>query len=142
MKVGLSIPVDELTLPIEEIAPAAETRGVESLWVGEHTHTPVATRHPRTPDGHLPETYKHFLDPFVVLGVAAVTTSSLRLGTSIVLPAEHEPLAMAKRVATLDFISRGRLELGVGYGWNALELVNNGVDLKRRRATFREKVAA
>jgi len=126
---------------MEVVAPLAERHGIESLFLGEHTHTPVETVNPHYPNG-LPDFYKRFLDPFVQLSVAAALTSTIRIGTGVVLVAERNPLELAKAVASLDFISNGRFEFGVGYGWNPLELANNGVDPTKRRTVFREKLAA
>jgi len=101
----------------------------------------VATVHPATADGSLPEFYKKFPDVFVTLAAAAAVTSRLRLGTGVVLVAEHNPLQLAKSVASLDRLSGGRVEFGVGYGWNPLELANNGVEWAERRAVFGEKLS-
>ncbi len=113
---------------------------MECLFQGEHSHTPVATIYPASPDGELPEFYKRFPDIFVTLAAAAAVTDRIRLGTGIVLVAEHNPLHLAKAVASLDRLSDGRVEFGVGYGWNSLELANNGVDWATRRAVFAEKL--
>lgn len=121
------------------VAPAVEAHGLDALFIGEHTHTPVATVHPAYPHG-LPDFYKRFLDPFVQLAVAAAVTKQVRLGTGVLLVAERNPLELAKSVASLDQVSGGRVEVGVGYGWNRLEMLNNGVDPARRRAAFREKL--
>jgi probable F420-dependent oxidoreductase len=90
----------------------------------------------------VPEFYKRFLDPFVQLAVAAAVTERVRLGTGVVLVAERNPLELAKAVASLDVVSGGRVEVGVGYGWNRLEAANNGVDPATRRAVAREKLGA
>ena len=90
----------------------------------------------------MPEFYKRFLDPFVQLSVAAAVTERIRLGTGVVLVAERNPLELAKSVASLDVVSNGRVEVGVGYGWNPLEMANNGVNPALRRKVFREKLTA
>jgi probable F420-dependent oxidoreductase len=69
-------------------------------------------------------------------------TSRIRLGTGVALVAQHDPITFAKEIATLDFLSGGRLVLGIGYGWNAEEMENHGIDVKRRRAIVREKMLA
>jgi probable F420-dependent oxidoreductase len=140
--VGANLIVNDATPSIIEIAQRAEARGIESLFQGEHTHTPVATVHPATVDGQLPDFYKRFPDVFITLAAAAAVTSTIRLGTGVVLVAEHNVLQLAKSVASLDQLSGGRVEFGVGYGWNALELANNGVAWTDRRAVFGEKLAA
>lgn len=125
------------------LAVELEARGVASLWIPEHTHIPVSRRTP-PPTGEevLPEMYKRTLDPFVALSWAAATTTRLRVGTGILLPAQRDPVVTAKEAATLDLLSGGRLELGVGFGWNADELENHGVAMADRRAVVRERVEA
>jgi probable F420-dependent oxidoreductase len=88
----------------------------------------------------LPERYSRTFDPYVALSVVAAQTG-LKIGTCISLVAQHDPIALAKTIATLDFISGGRFSLGVGYGWNVPELANHGRDAARRRAIVREYVA-
>lgn len=141
MLVGANLIVNDQTPSIIDIARRAEERGIESLFQGEHTHTPVATVHPATEDGQLPEFYKRFPDVFVTLAAAAAVTTKIRLATGVVLVAEHNPLQLAKAVASLDRLSGGRLIFGVGYGWNPLELANNKVAWAERRAVFGEKMA-
>ena len=80
--------------------------------------------------------------PFVTLAAAAAVTSRLRLGTGIALVAQHDPIVLAKTLATLDHLSAGRLVLGIGYGWNVDEMESHGVDARRRRAITREKMLA
>lgn len=151
MDLGLAIQLTDRSISPQQAAVEAEIRGFESIWVGEHTHLPVDTVHRYTsgrfsggnrPEGHVPEVYKRFLDPYVALTAAAAVTGRLRLGTLVALPAEHKPLILAKAIATLDLVSAGRFEWGVGYGWNPLETVNNGVPFDRRRAALRETVLA
>lgn len=141
MLIGANLILNDTTLPMRVVAPLVEEHGLDSLFLGEHTHTPVATTNPWYPNG-LPEFYKRFLDPFVQLAVAATVTERVRLGTGVILVAERNPLELAKAVASLDLISGGRVEFGVGYGWNPLELVNNGVEPSTLRTVFREKLEA
>lgn len=145
MLFGCSTPfgdVSDLASFVPEFARAVEEREFDSLWLGEHTHLPVDSHHAYLEDGHVPDRYKSFPDPWAVLATAAAVTDRLRLGTAICLVAEHQPLALAKQVATVDQLSGGRVEFGVGYGWNPLEMINNGIDPKRKRAVFREKILA
>lgn len=90
----------------------------------------------------MPEEYKRTLDPFVALTSAAAATTTLRLGTGICLVAQHDPIVLAKSVASLDFVSDGRFLFGIGVGWNLEEMVDHGVDPGRRRSIVREKVLA
>ncbi|OLT44212.1 LLM class F420-dependent oxidoreductase [Saccharomonospora sp. CUA-673] len=132
------------------IAPAsaarlAEEAGFTSFYVPEHTHIPIrrAAAHPRTGDASLPDDrYVRTLDPWVALSTAAAVTSRIRLGTAVALPVEHDPIALAKTIASLDHLSGGRVTLGVGFGWNTDELADHGVPLKRRRTMLREYVEA
>lgn len=143
MKFGVTAFInDTAAIGIVEFATMAEELGFESIWLGEHDHLPVETVHPWVEGGTPPDIYKRFPNPFTLLAAAAGVTQHLRLGTSVSLIAEHNPIYLAKEIATLDWLSDGRLELGVGYGWNPLEMVNNGIDPKRPRAVFREKLAA
>lgn len=143
MDIGVTLFATDQSWAPGELAPELEARGVASLWIPEHTHIPVSRRTPPpTGEDELPEMYKRTLDPFVVLAWAAATTTRLRLGTGILLPAQRDPIITAKEVATLDHLSGGRLELGVGFGWNADELENHGVAMGERRAVVAERVQA
>jgi probable F420-dependent oxidoreductase len=128
------------SLPVADFARAAADRGFGAVLLPEHTHIPVSTVAPYPGGGDLPERYRRTLDPYVALSVVAAQTD-LDIGTCVSLVAQHDPIALAKTVATLDFISGGRFSLGVGYGWNEPELANHGRDPARRRAIVREHVA-
>lgn len=124
-----------------ELAPELERRGFASYWVPEHTHIPVSRRTPPpTGEDPLPEEYKRTLDPFVALAYAAATTTRLRLGTGILLPAQRDPIVTAKEAATLDHLSGGRLDLGIGFGWNEDELADHGLPMKGRRKVVEERM--
>lgn len=143
MQLGVTIFATDRSMSPVELALEAETRGFRSLYVPEHTHIPVSRRTPPpTGDAVLAEEYKRTLDPWVALGAAASVTSSIRLGTGIALVAQHDPIALAKQIATLDQISQGRVVLGIGYGWNEDEMESHGVDPRRRRAHVREVMLA
>ena len=124
-----------------ELARAADERGFTSLVLGEHTHIPVSSDPSwfPGPGSSIPDSYPRLLDPYVALSFVAAQTS-LKIGTCTSLPAMHDPIALAKGLATLDFLSGGRLTLGVGYGWNRDEFTNHGRDYKHRRAIVREHV--
>ncbi|MEE9606396.1 MAG: LLM class F420-dependent oxidoreductase [Myxococcota bacterium] len=143
MKLGVTIHATDRSMSPIELAREAEERGFYSLYVPEHTHIPVSRRTP-PPTGEelLGEEYKRSLDPYVALAAASAVTTRIRLGTGIALVAQHDAITLAKELATLDFISGGRLVLGIGYGWNREEMENHGIDVKRRRALVREKVLA
>ncbi|MCZ6568897.1 MAG: LLM class F420-dependent oxidoreductase [Deltaproteobacteria bacterium] len=143
MKLGLTIHATDLAMSPVELAREAEGRGFYSLYIPEHTHIPISRRTPApTGDEVLGEEYLRSLDPYVALGAAAAVTERIRLGTGIALVAQHDPITLAKELATLDLLSQGRLVLGIGYGWNREEMENHGIDVKRRRALVREQVLA
>ncbi|WCO66181.1 LLM class F420-dependent oxidoreductase [Iamia majanohamensis] len=143
MDVGATLFATDRSWEPGPLAEELEARGVSSLWIPEHTHIPTSRRTPPpTGDAELPEEYARTLDPFVALTWAAAVTTRLRLGTGILLPAQREPIVTAKAVASLDHLSGGRLELGVGFGWNADELEDHGVTMGQRRAVARERIEA
>lgn len=111
------------------LARALEDRGYSSWWIGEHSHIPVARQTPYPAGGEMPDAYRRMMNPFVSLAVAAESTSRLRLGAGVVLVLEHDLLDLAKTMATLDVLSGGRLEVGVGVGWNVEELANHRPDI-------------
>jgi probable F420-dependent oxidoreductase len=134
----------DLNPPPATVARAAEERGFTSYFIPEHTHIPVArtTPWPMNPDSELPHSYSRTLDPYVGLASAAAVTSRIRLGTGVALVAEHDPIALAKTIATLDFLSDGRFTWGIGFGWNKEELADHGVAFTERRDVVREYVEA
>jgi probable F420-dependent oxidoreductase len=126
-------------------AKAAEEHGFDAFYVPEHTHIPIRrdAPHPRTGHGDLPDDrYLRVLDPWVSLATAAAVTSRIRLGTAVALPAESDPITLAKTIATLDHLSGGRVTLGAGFGWNTDELVDHGVPAGERRAVLRDYLGA
>jgi len=129
--------IDPITL-----GRALEARGFESLWVVEHTHVPASRRTPYPLGGELPSIYWESYEPLTYLAQVAAVTTSLRLGTGVCLVPEHHPIALAKRVATLDVLSGGRFLFGIGAGWLAEELENHGVAFSDRWAVTREHVLA
>lgn len=144
MELGVFSMNSDNGVPPHVIAPELEQRGFTSFWVGEHSHIPASRRTPYPAGGDLPEGYWRMCDPFVSLGMAASVTSTLRLGTGVCLVLEHDILALAKTVATLDFLSGGRFDFGVGVGWNAEELANHRRDIpfKLRYQALAEHIAA
>jgi probable F420-dependent oxidoreductase len=136
---GITMFATDQSMTIPDLARAAEDRGLHSLFVPEHTHIPTSRRTPApTGDAELREEYRRTVDPFVALGAAAAVTDRIRLGTGICVVAQREPIVTAKAVATLDALSGGRFDFGIGFGWNHEEMENHGVDVKRRRELVRE----
>jgi len=133
----------DVSMAVPELAVESEARGLTSLFLPEHTHIPVSRRTPPpTGDAELAEEYRRTVDPFVVLAAAAALTETIRLGTGICLVAQREPIVTAKAVATLDALSGGRFDFGIGFGWNREEMIDHGVDPATRRAVAREHVLA
>jgi probable F420-dependent oxidoreductase len=145
MKVGVAMYSSDLTLPPDELAVACEERGLESLLFPDHSHIPTSRRTPwpgSTTGAPIPEVYKRLIDPFVALGAAAAVTSTLRIGTCVALPAQRDVLQLAKEVATVDWLSGGRMIFGIGFGWNAEEMADHGVAMADRWDLVTEKVEA
>lgn len=143
MHLGVTVMATDRTMDITELAVVTEELGFDSLWLPEHTHIPTSRLTPAPTGGtELSEDYKRILDPLVGLSFAAASTSRLRIGTGIMLPAQRDPIVTAKAIATLAHLSGGRFDLGIGFGWNREEMESHGVDYSTRRAHTREHVLA
>ena len=147
MKVGLafasSVGIDGATAL--DICRRAEDAGFESVWGGEHVVLPdsIASRYPYTEDGKIPaEPDTPIPDPLIWLAFAAAAAPTLRLGTCILIVPQRNPLVLAKELATLDQLSGGRVELGLGVGWLKEEFEALGVPWERRGARNDEYIAA
>jgi probable F420-dependent oxidoreductase len=147
MKVGL-IPVNIGVPSVEAmlaIAEKAEQVGIESVWTFEHVVVPVDyhSKYPYSADGKMgvtPET--NFIDPLVALTAIAARTKKIRLGTGVNILSQTNPLYLAKQAASLDFVSKGRLMLGLGIGWLKEEFEAVGVPFEKRGARFDDYVVA
>ncbi len=145
MRYGIVLFTSDRGIVPARAAHLAEAAGFDSFAVPEHTHIPVRREaaHPSTGDSTLPDDrYLRVLDPWVALATAASVTSRIRLSTAVALPVEHDPIALAKTIASLDHLSGGRVTLGVGFGWNTDELADHGVPAGRRRTVLREYLEA
>ncbi len=143
MKIGVTIHATDRAIAPAELAREAEDRGFHSLYIPEHTHIPTSRRTPApTGEAELPEEYSRSPDPYISRAAAAAGTERILLGTGIGLPAQHDHITLAKQIATLDVISRGRFVFGIGFGWNHEEMENHGIDVLRRREWVREKMLA
>jgi probable F420-dependent oxidoreductase len=143
MKIGLMMfPTDKSIAPVE-LGREAEQRGFESLWFPEHSHIPSSRATPwggREGAPALPEEYWRTYDQFVALAAVAAVTERLRIGTGICLVAQRDPIWLAKEVASLDLISDGRFDFGIGFGWNREEMRQHGVEPTTRRELVRDKI--
>ncbi len=127
------------------LAQAAEGAGFESIWTVDHVVVPGGYRstYPYDPSGRLPSGEGTvFPDPLIWLAYIAARTSSLRLGTGILIVPQRNPLILAKELATLDSLSGGRMILGAGIGWLEEEFEALGVPFAGRAQRMEEAIAA
>jgi probable F420-dependent oxidoreductase len=127
------------------LAQLAESVGIESVWTFEHVIVPVNydSKYPYDKSGKMgvtPET--NMVDPLIALTAIAAVTKTLRLGTGVNILSQTNPLYLAKQAASLDMLSNGRLELGLGIGWLQEEFVAMGTPFEKRGARFDDYVAA
>ncbi|MFJ4582138.1 LLM class F420-dependent oxidoreductase [Streptomyces echinatus] len=141
MRIAVTIFLTDETITPARLARELEQRGFAGLYLPEHTHIPAERTTPYPAGGDLPREYGRTLDPFVALGQAAAVTEHLGLGTGVTLVAQHDPIDLAKRIATLDHLSGGRFTLGLGYGWNVEEAADHGVTWRTRRELVRDRMA-
>jgi probable F420-dependent oxidoreductase len=142
MRIGVTVFLTDQTMGPAELGRALEERGYQSYYAPEHTHIPVSRATPAPMGEPLPGYYSRTLDPFVALSTLAAVAPSVRVGTGICLVAQHDPLVLAKAAATLDLVTGGNFDLGVGFGWNREEMADHGVDFGTRRGRVREAVHA
>lgn len=136
--VGVHPTATDESMPILELAREAESRALRSLYLPEHTHIPVGSE--KLPDGYrLNESYRRTLDPFVASAYIAAATS-LEVGTGVSLVAQHDAIALAKAIATLDHLSGGRVVIGVGFGSNKAEAKDHGLSEGARASAVEETV--
>jgi probable F420-dependent oxidoreductase len=139
---GVFMFVTEYSLSAVDFGREAEELGFDSLFLPEHTHIPSSRRTPWPGGRELPREYSHSVDPFVALGAVASVTERIKLGTGVSLVVERDPIALAKEVATVDLLSGGRFQFGIGGGWNREEMENHGTDPKQRWEILRERTLA
>jgi probable F420-dependent oxidoreductase len=141
MKFGLfGINIDRCAVDptlLRDVAVAAEASGWESVWTGEHYVLPEPRTAASPAPGDLP-----MLDPFVALTLAAAHTEHLLLGTGVTVVPLHQPLALAKRVASIDRVSNGRFLFGVGVGYLEPEFRALGMPMEQRGPRTVEALAA
>jgi len=142
VKFGVAVFPTDYAISIAELAPAAEERGFESLWVAEHSHIPTSRKSPWPGGAELPKQYWHTLDPFVALTLAAAASKKIKVATGICLLIQRDPIHTAKEAASVDVVSGGRFIFGVGGGWNREEMEDHGTAPATRWQLLREKVEA
>jgi probable F420-dependent oxidoreductase len=147
MKVGISLPQTGPQAAPENLiraAQRAEELGYDSIWTLERILWPVSPKdpYPASPDGRLPEAFQIVLDPIETLTFVAAHTSRVRLGTSVIVLGFHTPIELARRISTLDVLSNGRVELGVGVGWSRDEFDAAGTPFEKRGARADEFLRA
>ncbi|WP_158079348.1 TIGR03619 family F420-dependent LLM class oxidoreductase [Actinomadura sp. CNU-125] len=126
-------------MPIIELAREAEARGLRAISLPEHTHMPVVSA-ALVPGWPIARQYQRTLDPYIACAFIAATTS-LEVGTAVSLPAQHDAIALAKAIATLDHLAQGRVILGFGFGYNKQEIIDHGIVPDRRFGVVEEAVA-
>lgn len=144
MEIGVFMALSAQALDVAELAQKVESAGFESLWMPEHPVMPVHTtsQYRGTPDGSVPPYMYDMVDPYMALSRASAVTSTIKLGTSISLIPERNPLLLAKVISTLDHYSGGRFILGVGAGWHREETTIMGGDFDHRWTQTREHIQA
>jgi probable F420-dependent oxidoreductase len=127
---------------VKPVATAAERLGFASIWAPEHVILleQYSSKYPYSAGQFPLPTDTPFADPFTTLAFTAACTSKIKIATGICLVPEHNPLVLAKTVATLDRLSGGRLILGVGIGWLAEEFQALGISFERRAQRTREYI--
>jgi probable F420-dependent oxidoreductase len=137
MKLGVGLPTaGAWATPdtVVTVARRAEALGYDSVWVFQRLLYPVAPRNPYygAPGPAWPEAFKSVHDPLVILAFVAGVTERVRLGVSVLLMPLYNPVVLARSLASLDIVSRGRLDVGVGTGWSLDELATVGVPPEER----------
>lgn len=137
MKLGFGLPTHHRVASrdaVMQVARRAEELGYESLWTWDRLLYPVnpQTPYPGTPDGSMPDAMKGVMDPLTALTFAAAITEKIRLGVSVIAMGLIDPVTTARRVATMDILSNGRIDLGLGSGWSKDEHDATGVAFSTR----------
>jgi len=142
MQLGVHAFPTQYSIQPDELARAAEERGLESVWFSEHTHIPLRFLNAPERTSPLPEYYWQTYDIFVAMMLAATSTKNIKIGTGISLVVERNPIILAKETATLDLLSKGRFLFGVGAGWIEPEMADHGVVYRTRFQLLKEQIQA
>ncbi|MEV6039006.1 LLM class F420-dependent oxidoreductase [Nonomuraea sp. NPDC052116] len=141
MKFGFIMFPTRDAIPPGAFGRLLEDRGFESLFMPDHTHIPAVTPERYDVLDLAPE-FKNGMDAFVALGAIAQATTTLQIGTAVLLVTERDPIVTAKEVASVDVLSNGRMNFGVGPGWINQEMRNHGTEPATRWKVMRERVEA
>jgi len=139
MRIGFALPnAGEIATPeaVSRVAGRAEELGYDSLWTFERVLYAVKPQnpYPGTADGKWPAVFRRMLDPLDTLTFAAAQTKKIFLGTSVLDIPYYNPVMLARRLATIDYLSNGRLRVGLGLGWSQDEMDATGGNMKQRGA--------
>ena len=126
------------------MARRAEALGYRTVWTFQRLFYPVAPREAYygAPGGPWPAAFASVMDPLAVLGFVAASTRTIRLGVSVLLMPLYQPIVLAKQLATLDVLSGGRVDVGLGLGWSTDEWEASGTPMARRGARADEFLRA
>lgn len=125
-----------------ELARMAEERGHQGVYFSEHTHIPVNQSSQFPNAGVMPRRYAHTYDLFVAMTAAAAATQRVRIGSAICIVPQRDPIVTAKAIASIDHLSGGRVDFGVGAGWSREEMANHGADPRKRMTVMRDRIEA
>ena len=142
MKFGVTMFATDRTVLPTRLGQLVEEAGLDAIYLGEHSHTPVDRSSAYPTGGELPDDFYRFHDPVTALTAIAAVTTDIEVGVGTLVMPSHDPIHLAKRLATLDHVSGGRLVVGVGAGWNLEEIANHGTDPTQRFAALQERVEA
>jgi probable F420-dependent oxidoreductase len=147
VEVGVTTTCSDFSVDAATVARMVEDAGIPFLGFGEHTHIPASRETPypgggSADKGALPPGYERSIDLFVTLTVAALATSTLKLGTGILQMVQRDPIVTAKAIASVDLVSGGRFVPITGSSWNLEEMRNHGTDPATRYELLEERVLA
>lgn len=137
--VGVHAMVTDESMPLLDLAREAEVRGLSSIFLPEHTHMPLVSEVLVEGFPYDPR-YARAYDPWIAASWITAATS-LEVGTGVALPHLHDPITLAKQLATLDHLSGGRIVLGVGVGYLRQEIEDHGFPADRRMSRLEETIA-
>lgn len=143
MKIGIAFSPADYSIMPDEMGRSIEELGFDLLVATEHTHIPVEVKSKKLVGGpEIPMQHRHLFDQNLWLAAAAGATERLIVAPGACMVAQHDPIDLARQIATLDRLAQGRTFFAFGYGWLEEEVANHGVDPARRWGIAKEKVLA